>query len=44
MGAAKDLFSGKDFVYETTKDGFVLKCQGKDMVKDKVHEYSFKVK
>ena len=43
-GCPKDPFSGKDFVYEKTADGFVLKCQGKDLGKDTVHEYVFKVK
>ena len=37
-----DLFSGKTFQYEKTKDGFVLRCQGKDLSKDKNHEYEFK--
>jgi len=40
----KDLFGGKDFEYERTKDGFVLRCQGKDLSKDKIYEYEFKVK
>lgn len=40
----KDLFSGKDFLYEKTADGFVLKCQGKDLMKDKLYEYNFKGK
>lgn len=40
----KDLFSGKDFEYDETKDGFVLRCQGKDLGKDKIYEYEFKVK
>ena len=40
----KDLFSGKDFEYEKIKDGFVLRCQGKDLSKDKIYEYEFKVK
>jgi len=39
-----DLFSGKDFKYEKTKEGFVLRCQGKDLVKNKIYEYEFKVK
>ncbi|MFZ2146479.1 MAG: hypothetical protein WAV28_04590 [Sedimentisphaerales bacterium] len=43
-GLPKDLFSGKDFKYEKTKDGFVLSCQGKDMDKDEIHQYEFKVK
>ena len=40
----KDLFSGKDFVYEKTGDGFILCCQGKDLGKDEIYEYGFKVK
>jgi hypothetical protein len=43
-GLPKDLFSGKDFKYERTKDGFKLRCQGKDLSKDKIYEYKFKVK
>ncbi|MEN6384068.1 MAG: hypothetical protein ABFD79_02610 [Phycisphaerales bacterium] len=40
----KDLFSDKPFVYEKTSDGFVLRCQGKDLSKDETYEYKFKVK
>ena len=43
-GLPKDLFSCKDFEYEKTDDGFILRCQGKDLVKDEIHEYEFKVK
>ena len=42
-GTAKDNFSNKDFIYEKKDTGFVLRCQGKDLVKDEVHEYEFKV-
>ncbi len=42
-GLPPDLFSGKPFLYEKTADGFVLRCQGKNLTKDKVHEYEFKV-
>jgi len=42
-GLPKDLFSGKDFEYEKTDDGFTLRCQGKDLDKDKIHQYEFKV-
>ncbi len=42
-GLAKDMFSGKDFLYEKTDTGFTLKCQGKDLAKDIVHQYEFKV-
>jgi hypothetical protein len=43
-GLPPGLFSGKAFQYEKTKDGFVLRCQGKDLSKDKIYEYEFKVK
>jgi len=43
-GLPKDLFSGKDFEYEKAADGFILRCQGKDLSKDKIYEYKFKVK
>ncbi len=39
----KDLFSGKDFEYEQTDTGFILRCQGRDLRKDKIHEYQFNV-
>jgi len=44
VGLPKDLFSDKDFEYEKTDDSFILRCQGKDLVSDKIHEYEFKVK
>jgi hypothetical protein len=44
VGLPKDLFSDKDFEYEKTADGFILRCQGKDLGKDKIYEYEFKVK
>ena len=43
-GLPKDLFSGKDFKYEKTTDGFVLRCRGKDLEKDETYKYEFKVK
>ena len=43
-GLPGDLFSGKDFNYEKTTDGFVLHCRGKDLDKDEIYEYEFKVK
>jgi hypothetical protein len=39
----QDLFSGKDFEYERGHNGFILRCRGKDLLKDKIHEYEFKV-
>ncbi len=39
----KDLFSGKDFEYDKTGDGFLLRCRAKDLYKDKIHQYEFKV-
>lgn len=43
-GMPKDLFSGKNFEYERTKDGFILRSQGRDLAKNKIYEYEFKVK
>jgi hypothetical protein len=40
----KDLFSGKDFRYEKTSDGFALSCRGKDLDKNETYQYEFKVK
>jgi hypothetical protein len=42
-GLPKDLFSGKDFEYERNKDGFVLRCRGKDMDRNEIYQYEFKV-
>lgn len=43
VGLPMDLFSGKDFEYEKMKDGFVLRCRGKDLDKDKIYKYEFKI-
>ncbi|MHC4334968.1 MAG: hypothetical protein ACYSUV_14625 [Planctomycetota bacterium] len=43
-GLPKDAFSGEDFEYQETSDGFVLRCRGKDLKEDKVHEYEFKIR
>ena len=43
-GLPKDPFSGRDFQYERTTTGFVLRCQGKDLDKDTIHEFAFTVK
>ena len=42
-GVAKDNFSNKNFIYEKKDAAFVLRCQGKDLIKDEIHEYEFKV-
>ena len=42
-GLPKDLFSGEDFDYEKTKDGFVLRCRAEDLDKNRIHQYEFKV-
>jgi len=39
-----DPFSGQDFEYKRTDNGFVLRCPGKDLAKDTVHEYALVVK
>jgi hypothetical protein len=43
-GLPKDPFSGQDFQYERTANGFVLRCRGKDLTKDKTYEWAFTVK
>jgi len=43
VGLPKDAFSGKDFEYDKTKDGFVLRCRAKDLTRDEIHQYEFKV-
>jgi hypothetical protein len=43
-GLPKDLFSDKDFEYEKNDEGFVLRCRGKDLSKDEIHQFEFKVK
>jgi hypothetical protein len=42
-GLPKDLFSGKDFLYEKTDAGFTLTGQSKDLDKDIVQKYEFKI-
>lgn len=43
-GLPGDMFSGKPFNYEKTSNGFILRCQGKDLTKNEVYQYEFKVK
>ncbi len=40
----RDLFSGKDFLYEKSPDGFVLRCQAKDLDKDEIYQYEFRIR
>jgi hypothetical protein len=42
-GLPKDMFSGKDFLYEKTDTGFTLTGQGKDLDKDIVQKYEFRI-
>jgi hypothetical protein len=42
-GLPGDLFSGRDFKYEKTTDGFILHCRGKDLDRDEIYKYEFKV-
>jgi len=42
--APKDPYSGQDFEYETTQDGFVVRCRVKDIYDGKVWQYEFKVR
>ncbi|MHC4326098.1 MAG: hypothetical protein ACYSUX_17650, partial [Planctomycetota bacterium] len=43
MGLPKDAFSGKDFKYEKTKDGFILHCRDKDLGKDELYQFEYKL-
>jgi len=42
-GLPEDPFSGKDFEYEVTEKGFVLRCRVKDIKWGNVRHYEFKV-
>ena len=42
-GLPKDAFSGKDFEYEKTKDGFILRCRDRAFDKDEINQYEFKL-
>lgn len=39
----KDPYSSQDFEYETTEEGFVLRCRVKDIRRGKVQQYEFKI-
>jgi len=43
-GLPKDPFTGRDFIYEITDEGFALRCQGKDFLNRKYRFLEFKVK
>lgn len=43
-GLPKDAFSGEDFEYKRTDDGFVLRCRKPDLDKNETYEYAFAVK
>ncbi len=43
-GLPKDPYSGQDFEYEKTADGFVLRCRVKAIDDNKVWQYEFKVR
>ena len=43
-GAPKDPFSGRDFEYERTPSGFILRCRIKPVERDKPWEFEFKVR
>lgn len=43
-GLPGDLYSGKPFQYEKTADGFILRCQGRELSRDEIYKYEFKVK
>ena len=37
----KDPFSGGEFEYEITPNGFILRCRAKDLDDDRVWQYEF---
>ena len=39
----RDLFSGKDFEYTKSQDGFVLRCQARNPDKDEIYQYEFRI-
>jgi len=43
-GLPKDAFSGEDFEYKRTDEGFVLRCRTPDLDKNETYEYAFPVK
>lgn len=43
-GLPKDPYTGENFVYEITDDGFALRCQGKEYLERKNQFLEFKVK
>jgi hypothetical protein len=43
-GLPKDPYSGKEFEYETTKEGFVLRCRVKPMDEREVRQYNLRSK
>ena len=43
-GLPKDPFTGRDFVYEITDEGFALRCQGEEFLKRQYQLLEFKVK
>lgn len=36
-----DHFSGKPFIYETTEDGFILRCRQEDLIDKEIREYPY---
>ena len=43
-GLRTDPFTGKDFLYEITKDGFRLTSPDKDIPKQRQYSYEFRIK
>ena len=43
-GVPHDPFSGEPFQYERTADGFILRCRGMALDKNKAYEFDYKVK
>jgi hypothetical protein len=40
----KDPFSGRDFEYEITADGFILRCRAEDLDASRIQQYEFKIR
>jgi len=43
-GLPKDPFSGEDFEYERTAEGFTLRCRVREFKTERLHEYAFNLK
>jgi hypothetical protein len=42
-GLPKDAYSGQDFEYEITDEGFLFRCRGKDLTNGRIESFAYKV-